>query len=179
MSAPRSSIRSTSSVSPLEQAARNTAPSSNFTFVFFFFRIGGSRSVSEPSHRFNCSFLFCLASAIFIPLLSRASYLSPREDILYSATIPQRTGAWEGRAGERRRRREGGGAERRASERGREERGREREGVWVVFHNLARCGALELQYNVIISRLWGERVSRVIPYRLCTPNKTRAPENIT
>ncbi|KAJ0057024.1 hypothetical protein NL108_000852 [Boleophthalmus pectinirostris] len=100
MSAPRSSRRSTSSVSPLEQAARNTAPSSNFTFVFFFFKTGGSKSVSEPNHRFNCSFLFCLASAIFIPLLSRGSYLSPREDILYSATIPQRTGAWEGRAGE-------------------------------------------------------------------------------
>ena len=126
MSAPRSSIRSTSSVSPLEQAARNTAPSSNFTFVFFFFRIGGSRSVSEPSHRFNCSFLFCLASAIFIPLLSRASYLSPREDILYSATIPQRTGAWEGRAGERRRRREGEPREERAREGERRERGRGR-----------------------------------------------------
>lgn len=121
MSAPWSSIRSTSSVSPLEQAARNTAPSSNFTFVFFFFRIGGSRSVSEPIHRFNCSFLFCLASAIFIPLLSRASYRSPREDILYSATIPQRTGAWEGRAGE-----EGEPTE------------EEREGCGIVGRTLAR-----------------------------------------
>ena len=78
------------------------------------------------------------------------------------------------------------GWERRRRERGREgepreerEREREREGVWVVSRNLARSGAQELQYNVIISRLWGERVSRVIPYRLCTPNKTRVPENIT
>lgn len=63
-------------------------------------------------------------------------------------------------------------------ERAREREG-EREGVWVVSRNLARSGAQELQYNVIISRLWGERVSRVIPYRLCTPNKTRVPENIT
>lgn len=67
MSAPRCSSLRTSSVSPLEQAARKTAPSSNFTLVFWRFTTGGSRSVSEPIQRFSCSFRFCFASAIFIP----------------------------------------------------------------------------------------------------------------
>ncbi|KAG8536247.1 hypothetical protein GDO81_026813 [Engystomops pustulosus] len=67
MSAPRSSNLCTSSRSPLEQAAKNTAPSSNFTLVFLRLMTCGSRSVSEPIQRLSCSFLFCLASAIFIP----------------------------------------------------------------------------------------------------------------
>lgn len=84
MRAPRPSSRFTSSVSPLEQAARKTAPSSNFTLVFLRLTTGGSRSVSEPIQRFSCSFRFCLASAIFMPrcCLAPLANAAPRIDFI-------------------------------------------------------------------------------------------------
>ena len=91
MSAPRCSSLRTSSVSPLEQAARKTAPSSNFTLVFWRFTTGGSRSVSEPIQRFSCSFRFCFASAIFIP--SPAAGSSYREGGKGEAEREERGGA--------------------------------------------------------------------------------------
>lgn len=55
ISAPCSTKRSTSSLSPAAHAARNTHPEENFTFCGRCRGAADARFVSESSQRFNCS----------------------------------------------------------------------------------------------------------------------------
>lgn len=65
MSAPRLRSLATSSVSPLEHAAKNTHPSWNLTFLGLSLGVSAALFVSDSFHRFNCSCLFSRALVCF------------------------------------------------------------------------------------------------------------------